>query len=144
MQQRKNIRLKEYDYTQKGYYYITICTNNMEHQFGTLVDNKMILNKKGEIVKSIIEEYNKISDDIKNDYYQIMPNHIHLIIEFKKNLNKTISNVVSNFKSKCTRKLKIKNLWQRNFYERVIRNQKEYENIVKYINENPFRDKYKW
>ena len=58
MQQRKNIRLKEYDYTQKGYYYITICTKNMEHQFGTLVDNKMILNKKGEIVKTIIEEYN--------------------------------------------------------------------------------------
>ena len=144
MQQRKNIRLKEYNYTQKGYYYITICTKNMEYQFGTLVDNKMVLNKKGEKVKTIVEVYNKISDDIKNDYYQIMSNHIHLIIEFKKNLNKTISNVVSSFKSKCTRELKIKNLWQRNFYERVIRNQKEYDNIVKYINENPFRDKYKW
>jgi REP element-mobilizing transposase RayT len=144
MQQRKNIRLKEYNYTQKGYYYITICTKNMSQQFGTLIDNKMVLNKKGEIVKTIIEEYNKKSDDIKNDYYQIMPNHIHLIIEFKKDLNKTISNVVSSFKSKCTRELKIKNLWQRNFYERVIRNQKEYDNIVKYINENPYRDKYKW
>ena len=69
MQQRKNIRLKEYDYTQKGYYYITICTQNMEYQFGTLVDNKMVLNKKGEKIKIIIEEYNKIRDDIKNDYY---------------------------------------------------------------------------
>ena len=144
MHQRKNIRLKEYDYTQKGYYYITICTKNMQHQFGSVVDNRMILNENGKLIESIIEEYNKNSVKIKNDYYQIMPNHIHMIIEFKDKLNLNISQVVSHFKAKCTKELKIKNLWQKNFYERVIRDQKEYDAILKYINENPYRDKYNW
>ena len=144
MRTRKNIRLKEYDYTKKGHYFVTICTKDMKYQFGTISDNVMCLNKNGLTIKQIIENYNLTHENIKNDYYQIMPNHIHIIIELKTDLEKSISNIVSNFKSKCTRELKIKNLWQRNFYERVVRNQTEYDNIVKYINENPFRDKYNW
>ena len=141
---RKNIRLKEYDYTSKGYYFITICTKDMKHCFGKLEDNIMILNDWGIKVQNVIESFNNTSDDIKNDYYQIMPNHIHIIIEIKNNINKSLSNIVSGLKGKCTKELKTKGLWQKGFYERVIRDEKEYNNIVKYINENPYRDKYQW
>ena len=144
LQKRKNIRLKEYDYAQKGWYFITICTKDMNDYFGEIVDNKVVLNDKGLLLKSIIDDYNRISDDVKNEYYQIMPNHLHIIIRVIANDKHTIGSIVSGLKSKCTRELKIKGLWQRNYYERVIRDQKEYDNIVKYIKENPFRDKYTW
>ena len=144
MNKRKNVRLKNYDYRQKGFYFITICTLHIKSIFGDIVDDKMVLNDNGYLIKNIIERFNEKDENIKNDFYQIMPNHIHMIVEFKENLDRDLSSIISNFKSKCTRELGIKNLWQRNFYERVIRDEKEYMNVLEYINNNPYRDKYKW
>ena len=144
MQIRKNIRLKEYDYAQSGWYFITICTKDMKYCFGKIVDNKFVLNENGKLIKKVIDNYNDVSEIAKNEFYQIMPNHIHIIIKLESNGTHNIGSIVSGLKSKCTRELKIKNLWQKNYYERVIRDQKEYDNIIKYIAENPFRDKYNW
>ncbi len=144
MKLRKNIRLKEYDYKKSGYYFITICTHGMKNYFGEIVDNKVILNEKGLILKDIIEKYNENSLNVKNDYYQIMPNHLHIVIILIDDNKNSISSIVSGLKGKATRELRIKNLWQKSFYERVIRDEKEYNSIIKYINENPFRAKYQW
>ena len=73
-----------------------------------------------------------------------MPNHLHIIFEFETDINKTLSYIVSVFKSRCTYNIGMKNIWQRGYYERVIRDQDEYDRVVKYIIDNPYRDKYNW
>ncbi len=79
--QRKSIRLKNYDYSQTGWYYITICTNNREETLGRIPESgKMILNDVGKMVN---KWWNKIEENYENtklDQYIIMPNHIHGII----------------------------------------------------------------
>ena len=142
MQKRKNIRLKEYDYSSKGMYFITICTKDKKNIFGKIVDYKMLFNNYGNQLNDILESFD--TDKYVIDYYQIMPNHIHFIVEIKNNKAIDLAKIISQIKSKCTNLLKYKNLWQRNYYERVVRDEKEYNNIVKYINENPYMDKYNW
>lgn len=142
MQKRKNIRIKEYDYSSKGMYFITICTNNNKNIFGNIIDFKMIFNEYGEQLNEILMSFN--NQKYKIDYYQIMPNHIHLIIELKNNGMIDLSNAISQIKSKSTNLLQYKNLWQKNYYERIIRDENEYNNIVNYIVENPYREKYNW
>lgn len=142
MEKRKNIRLKKYDYGSKGKYFITICVKGMRYIFGELVDNKMILNNNGNIAKNIILNFQNKNYGI--DYYQIMPNHLHCIIDIKENGKYKLSHIVSRLKSKIANLTKISGMWQKGYYDRVIRNQKEYDNIVKYIINNPFRDKYNW
>ena len=142
MQTRKNIRLKEYDYSSKGMYFITICTKDKKDVFGKIVDNKMIFNDYGNKLNDILMSFENEKYEI--DYYQIMPNHIHFIVNIKEDNYIDLSKVISQIKSKCTNLLAYKNLWQKNFYERVVKDEKEYNNIVKYINENPYRDKYGW
>ena len=142
MKTRKNIRLKEYDYTKKGYYFITLCSKNMQNLFGELKDFKMQYNDYGNKIISTIGNFN--IKDVKIEYYQIMPNHLHLIIEFEKDIDKKLSTIVSMFKSRCTYNLGIKNIWQRGYFERIIRDEKEYYNVVRYIQNNPYKDKYNW
>jgi putative transposase len=77
---RRSIRLKDYDYSQAGMYFITICCKNREHRFGSVVNDKMILNEYGRIA---YDEWIKLSERFPNfglDVFQIMPNHIHGII----------------------------------------------------------------
>jgi putative transposase len=80
IQHRRSIRLKGYDYSQPGWYYITICTQNREILFGNVIEAKMIFNNAGKMIKSIWAEIPKYYPGIKIDYYQIMPNHFHGII----------------------------------------------------------------
>ena len=142
MVMRKKIRLKEYDYSSKGIYFITLCTKESKNVFGKLIDNKMELNTYGIKLNDILLNFE--NEKYKINYYQIMPNHIHFIVNIKNDSLIDLAKVISQIKSKCTNLLQYKNLWQKNYYERVIRDEKEYNNIVKYINENPYRDKYNW
>ena len=142
MQTRKKIRLKEYDYSSKGMYFITFCTTDNKDVFGRIVDNNVIFNDYGNKLNDILTNFENAK--YKIDYYQIMPNHIHFVVKIKDDGLIDLSTVVSQIKSKCTNLTKYKNLWQKNYYEKVIRDEKEYNNIVKYINENPYRDKYNW
>ena len=142
METRKNIRIKEYDYSKKGMYYITICCKEMQHVFGVIDNNNMILNDKGYIIDNILTDCNNEKCVIK--YYQIMPNHIHFIVELLKDGEISLARVVSMIKGKATFLLKTKNIWQKGYYERIVRDDKEYENIIKYIVNNPYRDKYNW
>jgi len=77
---RRSIRLKEYDYSQPGAYFVTICVQNREFMFGDIVNGKMVLNEFGEIVKNTWFDLPNHIDNIALDDFIIMPNHIHAII----------------------------------------------------------------
>jgi putative transposase len=77
---RRSIRLKNYDYTQSGAYFVTICTINRIHLFGEIIDGEMSLNPAGGMVKTIWHEIPAHYSYVEIDAFVIMPNHIHRII----------------------------------------------------------------
>jgi len=77
---RKPNRLKVYDYSLPGYYFITISKNNMQRLFGIVRDNNMILNKNGILVYQNLIKLQKINKDIELDEHIVMPNHVHAVI----------------------------------------------------------------
>lgn len=156
---RQTIRLKGYDYSSNGAYFITICTQNRELLFGNIPINKMVFNQMGKIVKSVWESLPK-HHHVELDEFQIMPNHIHGIIiicwgfarktptdqgiaRFGHVIPGSLSCVIRSFKSECTKQIRLTMdnngffVWQRNYYEHVIRNGIELNKIREYIKNNP-------
>jgi len=86
---RKSIRLKNYDYSKNGLYFVTICAHNRECYFGNIDNCKMILNNSGKMVQIVWNEIPKYYNGIKIDAFQIMPNHIHGIIEIDNTVGAT-------------------------------------------------------
>jgi putative transposase len=80
LKQRKPNRLRKYDYSSSGWYFITICTQNRECLFGNIIENKMILNRCGLLIKKYWLEIPKHFINVELNEFQIMPNHIHGII----------------------------------------------------------------
>jgi hypothetical protein len=78
--QRKTIRLKEYDYSQPGDYFVTICTQDHEYTFGKIINGEMQLNNVGNMVKECWEKISVHFKNVELDSYIIMPNHLHGII----------------------------------------------------------------
>ena len=166
---RKSIRLKDYDYSKEGLYFITICTQNRENLFGEII-NKNVgagsscpnieLTKIGEIIKNQYFELEKHFDNIRCNEYVIMPNHFHFIIEIIEGgktppLHKSkLGNIIGYFKYQTTKEynelMDVKNekylkLWQRNYYENIIINDEIHQKVIEYIEKNPLKweeDKY--
>ena len=159
-QKRKRNRLKEYDYSNAGYYFVTICVNDRNDYFGKIVNAGCVLNELGKLVKHILENIPVLYPNVELDYYVIMPNHIHIIIIIDRSENvsvvtsrdlsldkkrkiKSLSEIIGAFKTMSSRELHKKGLiefkWQRSFYDRVIRNEKELFFIRQYIKQNPLR-----
>lgn len=142
---RKPTRLKEYDYSSNGYYFITLCVDNHKIVFGDVENEKVSLNNYGKEVKKILLGLSERYKSIEIDYYVIMPNHIHCIFILDNGTDKkiSISNVIGAFKSLTTISLHKLGLvdfkWQRSFYDRIIRDEKELFNIRQYIDQNPLR-----
>lgn len=164
---RQTNRLREYDYSQNGLYFITICTNNHENLFGSIISSKMILNETGNIVDKCWNEIPKHFSFIKLLDYVIMPNHLHGLLEidlsgidtFVENKNngcqdraknisplhgtsQTIGSVVRGFKigvTKWYRKNIMKEyiVWQRNYHDHIVRNEISHNKIANYIIDNP-------
>jgi len=80
MQNRKPTRLKKYDYSQDGYYFVTVCVQDMKRVFGDIKNSAMALNECGEIAKTMWLEIPQHFENIQLDKFTIMPNHIHGII----------------------------------------------------------------
>ncbi len=164
MQKRKPNRLKNFDYSQNGAYFITICTKDKKHILSTVGAihelPETILSEYGMIVNNIIKEIPKrFNVTISN--YVIMPNHIHLLIEInhlnertirelslRKN-HSVISNIIGYLKMNSSKEIHKINpdemVWQRSYYDHIIRNETDYLNIWEYINNNPLNwcdDKY--
>lgn len=149
MKKRKQIRIREYDYSKAGYYFITICTKNRENILSII--NKCrgehcssVLTTIGRIVDEYINNIEKVYKNVKIDEYIIMPNHIHIILIIARENGNSVSKIIQQLKGKITKKIS-KNIWQKLFYEHIIRNEKEYLEIKEYIINNPIiwdMDKY--
>jgi REP element-mobilizing transposase RayT len=135
---RKYPRLKEYDYSRKNFYFITICTDQKKCIFGSPTE----INTFGKIVEEALINTEKHFPDIRINKYVIMPNHVHIIFEVTKDGSDLI-NAIGAFKSAATKKIhKIQPdmvVWQRSFHDHVIRHQKSYEEIWVYIDGNPLK-----
>lgn len=136
IQKRYSIRLKEYDYTKEGMYFITICIKNRKCILGEIIEDRMELNNIGKIVEIELLKIQKKFQEININIYQIMPNHIHFILEIIDNSKITVGNIIRYFKGKVYLKSKVH--WQRNYYEHIIRNEKGYNAICNYIINNPY------
>lgn len=157
MNNRQSIRLKGYDYSQPGYYFITLCTQNRAHRFGKISDGVMRLTTMGQIVTN---EWNQLItrfDNITLDAFVVMPNHVHGIITVGVPLAGTlpprgtaVGDIVGAYKSLCVNKIlkwinkndpsmRLGQLWQRNYWEHIIRNQQALENIRQYIRNNSIK-----
>lgn len=142
------IRLSGYDYSNEGFYFITICIQDKLYLLSRITDGEIVLYPAGELVKCWYEELENKYRHLCCHNYVIMPNHIHFIIQLKPDGSDSVSSIVNWFKTMTTNAY-IKNvynkdwlsfnkrLWQRNYFEHVIRNQHAYDNIVDYINNNP-------
>jgi REP element-mobilizing transposase RayT len=145
LKSRKKQRLKDYNYSCSWYYFITICTYNRVYKLGYITSGKVALNDFGKEVNYALQNISKVNQNIKIDEYIIMPNHIHAIFVLDNSiLNNSISipEVIRRFKiytTKIYKKYYTDLLWQKSYYDRIIRNEKEYIKIKKYIEENPLK-----
>ena len=141
---RKRIRLQDYDYSEENMYFITICVKDRLEILGKIIEDNIKLTKEGKIVKQNITKIEKIYKNVIIDEYVIMPNHIHILLLINYKSSSTISKIIKHFKTNISREIQY-SIWQKSFYEHIIRNEKEYLKIKEYIKNNIInwrKDKY--
>ncbi len=157
--ERKYLRLKEYDYSQNWFYFVTICTKNRENIFGEIIDGKMVLNEYGKIVEKCFLEITQHYQNVQLDEFVIMPNHFHWIIiivgddYYRSDMNNgnenihslpNLSNIIKWFKIWCTKQINsIQNdfifFWQKSFFDVIIKNDEQLNKTRQYILDNPLK-----
>lgn len=138
--ERKNNRLKWYDYSKEWLYFITICSYDRKNIFCDIINWGVLLNDLGKIVEEVWNYIPNIHQEVQLYEYIIMPNHIHWIIELSKYNTKDIWSIIKWFKFETIRRSKSicnNSLWQKSFYDHIIRTEESYKNIAYYINNNP-------
>jgi len=162
--QRKDMRLKYFNYRNKGAYFFTICTQGRLPLFGKFIDNRLKLNSAGLMLEKVWQTCSSSNPSILIDEFIVMPNHVHGIVwlvnddsiielhgKAKSTLEKhslSLIDFIRDFKSLTTHNYINgvkkyhwppfnKKLWQRSYYDRIIRNETELNNIRQYIKDNP-------
>ncbi len=157
---RRSIRLRNYDYSRAGAYFLTVCVRKRLCLFGDVVAGKMVLNEFGTIVRDEWLKTAEIRENIEMDSFVVMPNHVHGIVliagcagtarraptleQFANPVSGSLPTIIRSFKSAATRQINKKRntpghpVWQRNYYEHVIRNDDDLEKIREYILTNPY------
>ncbi len=147
--ERKRLRLKDFDYSTSGAYFITVCTYNRKTLFGPVGADSISARMVERTFLETIERYEGVDCPI----YVVMPNHFHAIITILRadmESAPTVSEIVQSFKRYSTveyiKMVKAgrlptfdKQIWQRSFYDHVIRNREDYEETLRYIRDNPAR-----
>lgn len=154
---RKDIRLKNYDYSQSNAYFVTICTHNRVKLFGEIVGATLRgrPNRPDKMIENWIFELERKYPNLQIDKYIIMPDHIHLLISVNNkatgdHTGSPLPDIIDWFKTMTTneyiRGVKSgiyppfdKHIWQRNYFEHVIRCKQDYEETWQYIDENPLK-----
>jgi len=165
---RKSIRLSGYDYSRPGSYFVTICIRGKAPLFGEFLDGEMVLNSIGKAVEQCWLNIPGHFQNIELDQFMVMPNHIHGIIViypesvgakhasplhlYKSKIHgpkpNSIGSIVASFKSTVTKRINLlrkipgQSLWQRNYYEHIIRDENELNKIRRYIINNPAKWSY--
>ncbi len=156
---RRSTRLRSYDYSQAGSYFVTICAQNRECLFGNVTDGEMHLNAAGAIVQTVWDDLPNHYPNVELDRFVVMPNHVHGIIVIvgaglKPALTKPaptkpaptkhgLPEIVRALKTFSARRInEMRNtpgvpIWQRNYYEHIIRNDDSLHRIREYIVNNP-------
>ena len=146
---RKMLRLQNFDYNTNGAYFITICTKDRKNLLSKIITvgddahivPKINLSNYGLICDKYIKNIDNVYKNVSMDKYVIMPDHIHLIIVICGTMKassptENIETVIRSFKTMVTKEIGF-SIWQRSFYDHVIRNHEDYLEITKYIQENP-------
>jgi REP element-mobilizing transposase RayT len=138
-----SLRLKDYDYSQCGAYFVTICCKNHQHIFNTRKIRQEILEQMDGLEKRF---------GIFFDCGVVSSNHIHILLEYLDNLSITLSQIVGAFKSLVYHQMRkggdkphpyatfSSSFWQRGFYDHIIRNQKDWDAKAKYIETHPIKE----
>ncbi|MFN8475657.1 MAG: transposase [Anaerolineae bacterium] len=153
---RRSIRLQGYDYSQVGAYFVTVVTRNRECLFGAIVDDVMRLTSLGMVVYSTWNDLPAHYLHVELDAFVVMPNHVHGIIVLSDNVappvgaglkpaptRHTLSEIVRGLKTFSARRINETRgtpgspVWQRNYYEHIIRDETSLERIRQYIRDNP-------
>ncbi len=158
---RKSNRLKCYDYSENGGYFITICTEQRKPLLSRVANiavphtgdvvyqpiPKIILTGIGSIVADAISEIPKRYEGVFVDASVIMPNHVHMMLRIEKEGGRampvptdrpTLSRIMQQFKGIVTKRAQAV-VWQSHFYDHVIRNESDYLECMRYIEENPLK-----
>jgi len=157
---RRSIRLKDYDYCQEGAYFVTICTHSHKCLFGEIVSGATQLNRFGNVVNKCWLEIPHHFPNVEIDTFVVMPNHFHGILvihdcrgtacrapteKFGRPTPRSLPTIIRSFKSAVTKRINAlrktpgARLWQRNYYEHVIRNEDDLNEIRQYILDNPVK-----
>ena len=168
MHHRHSIRLKDYKYSQAGAYFVTLCAWQRECLFGEMVNGEMILNDMGRIIAEEWAKADTVRKNVVLDEFVVMPNHFHGIIVFTEpavtvtyggccqnrathrvaptgSVSGSLGALLGQFKSIATKRInRCRNnpgcpVWQRNYYERVIRDDNELSRAREYIVSNPLK-----
>ena len=159
----ESTRWQGYDYSQDGFYFVTICAKNKELFFGDAVNGKMALSGIGKIADKFWLEIPDHFPFVKLDYYVVMPNHVHGILQIDHGDNviaetqniagadyknkfgpqsKNLSSIIRGYKVGVKKYATMNNIdfvWQARFHDRVIRDENELNRIRQYIIDNPER-----
>lgn len=143
----ENLRLQSRDYSQPGYYFITLCINNRAKILGSIDHGKMILNKYGCIVEECWLDLVRHYQDMQLDKHMIMPNHFHGIIRIldpvEPHKHYGLSEFVRALKTFSSRRINESRntigrpIWQSGYYDRIIRDDGSLQRIREYILNNP-------
>lgn len=168
MQSRRSLRLDGYDYRQNGAYFVTVCAYRHACLFGTVVDGVMIPSEIGTIIAEEWHQTAKLRPYVGLDTFVVMPNHVHGVIVIdecepptircgdngmRNGVNprslllqaKSLGAIIGRFKGSVTKRARSLPqsgdlvVWQRNFHDHVIRNERSLHNIRRYVNMNPAR-----
>jgi len=158
-QHRRSIRLKDYDYSNAGAYFVTICAHKRRCLFGEMIKGDVKLNQYGRLVEFEWGETAELRDNVALDASVIMPNHVHGIVfitgrgvlqyaptksQFR-SPSLTIGAIIRGFKSAATKRINETRhmpgapVWQRNYYEHIIRDEKKLKKTREYIINNPLQ-----
>ena len=153
---RRSIRLKDFDYSQSGAYFVTIVTHQRRCFFGEVAGGDVQLSEAGRIVNEMWQRLSERFDNVSADSFVVMPNHVHGIVtvgaqliapdgagDGAMNRAPTLGQIIRAVKAASTYRIRqstgLEALWQRNYYEHVIRDGKSLDRIRRYIAENPAR-----
>ncbi len=151
---RASTRFHGWDYSAEGKYYVTICTEGRECLLGKITEGKILLNAFGRFADAALQWLPKQYPYVILDTYAIMPNHLHAILCISNEggsrtapttPQKSLGRLVGAFKTVSTKWMNLmrntpgKPIWQRNYHDRIIRDDGELDRIRRYIQENPAR-----
>ena len=147
---RKRIRLEGFDYASSGGYFVTMCLAGRRPLLwedgqgrGANPEAPPELSRIGKIVEQEIRRWNGLFKQVRIDPYQIMADHVHLVIFIEAGGEEpppTLSRMVQQFKGTVTKRVGF-SIWQKSFYDHVIRNDESYLGVWRYIDENPLQER---